>query len=103
MTWIRVVVSALPAVLAVIPGLPRTLVPIIVDGIAEAEHLPGSSGPEKRAHVTELVKVGIDGINAARGTTVIDPSTVMPTVEHAIDLGVSIANQVFHGNGKHPQ
>lgn len=101
--WARVVVSALPYVLTVIPGLPPLLVPIIVHGIVEAEQL-GRNGDDKRLHVIELVKASIVGINTARGTTFIDADAVMPIVEHAIDLGVSIANQVAHGNGqKTPQ
>lgn len=93
-SWIQTVLSLLPMVLAFIPKLPPTLIPAIIQGIQEAEQLPGAKGPEKKAHVLALVDLAIQGINAAKRKTVLDPVAVTPVVDHAIDVGIGVANLV---------
>lgn len=90
--WTQTVLSLLPMVLAFIPKLPPSLIPAIIQGIQEAEQLPGAKGPEKKAHVLALVDLAIQGVNAAKHKVVLDPATVTPVVNHAIDVGIAVAN-----------
>lgn len=89
--WLNAVTTVLPVALAAVPGMPPALVPVIVHGITEAEAM-NVPGEDKKLHVLNMVRLGIDAVNATQHETVIDKEKVMPVIEHSIDVGVSIAN-----------
>jgi hypothetical protein len=90
--WLTVVTSLLPMILAFIPGMPAILVPVIIQGIHEAEQIKGATGAEKKAHVLALIPIAIATINATAKRTVIDTAKVMPVIDRAIDTGIAIVN-----------
>lgn len=89
--WVQTVLSVLPFLFTIL-HVPAALIPALVHGIQEAEQLPGVKGPEKKAHVLELVDLAIQGINAAKHKVVIDAAKVTPVIDHAIDVGIAVAN-----------
>jgi hypothetical protein len=92
-TWLQVLLKLAPTILAVIPGVPPALVPAIADGIAEAEAI-GGSGPDKKAHVIKLATDAVTGINAAKGSTVLDPTSTIQAVSAGIDTTIAVINTV---------
>jgi len=91
--WLTLVTGLLPFILSVtIPGLPAMLVPVVIQGIYEAEQIKGARGPDKKQHVLSLVNLTITTTNAAANRTVIDATKVMPVVDRAIDTGIAIVN-----------
>lgn len=92
MKWLTLAQSLLPIVLNFIPGLSPLLIPVIVQGIQEAEQIKGS-GAEKKQHVIALVHLAIETINTAKKKTVIDPKAVA-VADRAIDTAVAIVNLV---------
>lgn len=92
MKWLILAQSMLPLILSFIPGLPAVLVPVIVQGIQEAEQMKGT-GPEKKQHVINEVHLAIQTINTTKGREVI-PASVIAIVDRAIDTGISIVNLV---------
>jgi hypothetical protein len=90
--WLAVVVNLLPMILAFIPGMPAMLVPVIIQGINEAEQMKGASGPDKKQHVLSLVNLAIATTNATAKRTVIDGAKAMLVIDHAIDTGIAIVN-----------
>lgn len=92
MKWMLLAQSMLPVILSFIPQLPAVLVPVIVQGIQEAEQMKGS-GTEKKQHVVNLVHLAIQTINTTQGHELISPA-VITVVDRAIDTAVSIVNLV---------
>jgi hypothetical protein len=90
--WLTLVTGLLPMILSFIPGMPAILVPVVIQGINEAEQIKGATGPEKKQHVLSLVNLTITTTNAIAKRTVIDAAKVMPIVDRAIDTGISIVN-----------
>ena len=66
-----------PVILASVPKGDKIapLVPVIANGIAEAEQIKGASGAEKKAHVLSIVDAGVTSVNAT-GKLHLDPSEV---------------------------
>jgi hypothetical protein len=93
MKWFQLAQSMLPLILSFIPQLPAVLVPVIVQGIQEAEQMTGASGADKKQHVVALVHLAIQTINATKGREVISPA-VITVVDRAIDTAISIVNLV---------
>lgn len=92
MKWLMLAQSMLPVILSFIPQLPAVLVPVIVQGIQEAEQMKGS-GAEKKQHVVNLAHLAIQTINTTKGREVISPA-VITVVDRAIDTAISIVNLV---------
>lgn len=92
MKWLMLAQSMLPLILSFIPGLPAVLVPVIVQGIQEAEQMKGT-GAEKKQHVVNLVHLAIQTINTTKGREVISTATIT-VVDRAIDTAISIVNLV---------
>ena len=90
--WLAIVAGLLPMILAFIPGMPTLLVPVIIQGINEAEQIKGAKGPDKKQHVLALVNLAITTTNTAAKRTVIDAAKVMPVVDRAIDTGIAVTN-----------
>ncbi len=86
----RLVEQLAPIALAVIPGVPPALIPIIVHGIQTSEKL-GGTGAEKKAQVIDLARTSITATNIAAGKQVIDPSTIN-AVSNGIDTVVGVVN-----------
>ena len=55
MKWLKIVAKLAPVLLPFIPGIPATLVPVIVQGIELAE-IVGGSGPDKKAVAVDHIK-----------------------------------------------
>lgn len=92
--WLRIVTAGLPAILALFPGLPSVLVPLIIQAISDAEADPKLKGPAKKAYVEDQVATAITTLNATKARAVIDQAKVMPIVSQAVDDGVAIANML---------
>lgn len=92
MKWMLLAQSMLPVILSFIPNLPAVLVPVIVQGIQEAEQMKGS-GAEKKQHVVNLVHLAIQTINTTQKRELISPAVIV-VVDRAIDTAVSIVNLV---------
>lgn len=60
--WLEVLKAIGPTILAFTPAAP--LMPVIIEGIALAEQLPGASGPQKKAVVLKLVEKAEQGASA---------------------------------------
>ena len=94
MKWLDLLKAIGPAVVAaVVPGGP-VLAPIIVSAIAEAEHIKGATGAEKKAHALNLVAAGAAGVNAVANKVVIDPSQAVAAAASGIDSVVGAINAV---------
>lgn len=70
------------------------LAPLVVHGIEQAEAAQGKTGAEKLVIASDLVDTGIAGINAAAGTTKIDPAAIHALVQEGISTVVDTANIV---------
>lgn len=93
MNWIQLLLGMAPAILAV-AKVPAALIPTITHAIAEAQGLPGASGPDKKAHVISIVRDGIDALNTAKGKTVIDPAKAVAAASGGIDTTIATINLV---------
>lgn len=93
--WLTILKVLGPAIIATtVPG-GALIAPLIVTAIAEAEKIRGASGPEKKAAVIELVKVGVAGVNAAsKGKVTIDPVAAAKTASAAIDTTIGVINLI---------
>lgn len=78
--WLQLVESLAPPILAIIPGFPATLIPIIIAAIQATEKLPWLTGAEKKAIVMKAVSLAT-----------IDP-TKTEAVSKAIDATIHAAN-----------
>ena len=92
--WYAVATGVLPPLLSLIPNLPPPLIPVIVHGITEAEAIRNATGPEKKQHVMTTVEDAIVVLNATKGTTVMNPATVLPAVQQAVDVAITTVNAV---------
>ncbi len=88
--WLHLVEQFAPLILAATPLAP--LVPFIVIGIREAEHLKGATGPEKLAHAVEITHATIAGVNAQAGKVLVDPVGADDALKHGISTVVDVVN-----------
>ena len=95
--WLQAVIQLVPTVLAVIPGFPTALVPVITQAIQDAEQIPGATGPQKKAYVQQIAGDAVTVVNSAHGSTVLDPAATSTVVGQGIDTGVAVVNLV-HGH-----
>jgi hypothetical protein len=63
-----IVTALAPIVLIAVPGgaAVAPFVAVITKAITEAEQIKGASGAEKKAHVLEIVKAGVETANATK-------------------------------------
>lgn len=96
MKWRDIVRIVVPVVLSLIPaGRQYTaLIPVIVNGIDEAEAIKGASGADKKQHVLNLVANAVDAINGAAGKTVLGATAAQVVAGNLIDAAVSVVNLV---------
>lgn len=94
MDWKQIVAFVLPLVIETKAPKLKPLIPVIAQGIQDAEALIDASGPEKAAHVKALAQTAATGINAVAGRMVVDPSLVGTVGASAISLTVDIANRI---------
>lgn len=87
--FLNIVKVIAPLVLANVKGGDKigALIPTITDGIAEAEQIHGASGAEKKAHVLNIVKAGVETANAT-GKVTLDPAEVHEVASDGIDAVV---------------
>lgn len=91
-TFGRILEQIAPIALAIVPGIPPVLIPVIVHGIQTAENL-GGTGPEKKAQAMDLVKTGILAANLTAGKQLVDPNTIH-VVSNAVDTVVGVVNAI---------
>jgi len=86
-----------PLVLAFVPNGAKfaPFVPLLVNGISEAEAVHGTSGPEKKAAVLALVQTATAATNAAKPGAV-DPVQAQQTASAVTDAVIGIINAVQH-------
>ena len=92
LNWLDVAEKLAPAVLSAIPGIPPTLVPIVVDAVQQAEGLTGANGADKKAAAMSIVGDAIKAFNTAKKTVVIKEAAVMPLISAAVDAVVAAVN-----------
>ena len=91
--WLQLVEVFAPMVLAA-AGVPTSILLPITSAIAEAEQIPGASGPNKKAHVLNITKFAIELANIKHGSQVLDPLRVVAAVDEGIDLAVETIDLV---------
>ncbi len=87
--WIQLIEVIAPPILMVIPGIPPTLIPVIVLAIQRCEQLPWLQGAEKKELVLKAVQAHV--------ASTLPPNTLSPegaaTVSRAIDATIIAANE----------
>lgn len=68
----------------------------IAAGVSEAEEIPGASGADKLAHVSNLANAAVASINGIANKPIIDPTTANTAIVSAINTAVAVTNLV-HG------
>jgi hypothetical protein len=88
--WLNLVKLVAPLVLSNVKGGDKIaeMIPTITDGIAEAEQIKGASGPEKKAHVLNVVHAGVAAANAS-GKVTLDQAEVQGIASDGIDAVVN--------------
>jgi hypothetical protein len=87
MKWLDLAKLLLPIVGGLVPGA-APLVPTILIGITDAEHL-GEDGAAKKAHVLQLVADGAATANAT-GKVTIDPTQAVFAAESVFNVVDSV-------------
>lgn len=64
-------------------------IPQIVNGIIEAEQIPGATGAQKKDHVMKIVKTGAVIANAT-GKVNLDPDEIAGITSKGIDLTIDV-------------
>lgn len=90
--WLQIVATIGPEVLAFTPLAP--IAAPVAAGIALAEQMPGKTGQQKAALVTQIALDAAQGANAQAGKVVLDPTLVQSAASAAIDTTVSVVNIV---------
>lgn len=93
--WLNVVKLVAPIVLANVKGGDKiaAVIPVITDGIAEAEQIKGASGADKKAHVLNVVQAGVAAANAT-GKVKLDPAEVQAIASGGIDTVVNTIHAI---------
>jgi len=93
--WLDLVKLLAPVVLVNVKGGEKIapLVPLVINGITEAEQIKGATGPEKKAHVLNIVDAAIQTINATSKVH-IDLAGAKAATSGGIDAVVSAVNAV---------
>lgn len=83
------VTKTAPLLLSLIPGGDKIqpYIPKVVEGIQEAQQIPGATGADMKKHVITLVVKGIEEANLT-GKVKVNPSDVVPILDHGIDTVV---------------
>jgi len=92
--FLSIVARVAPLTLALIPGVGAAVAPFVAMAIAQAEHIPGATGPQKLSAAVAITKQGIAGLNAAAGHEVIDPAVSDDALKHGISAAVDVANLI---------
>jgi hypothetical protein len=84
-----------PVVLMVVPwgAAIAPLVPLIINGIAHAEQIPGAASSDKKAYVMQLVADSVSATSAIK-PGLIDPVLVTQAASAAIDTVIATVNVV---------
>jgi hypothetical protein len=101
MNWKDILRVLGPAILALNPKT-AALAPIVVAGIEVAESIPGKKGPDKKAAVLEIVKLGAQGANAVAPREVVDVEATAAMVSDGIDVVIGAVNFVHKLNPPAP-
>src|SRR5262245_54998420 len=99
-----IVGQAAPILLPLVPGgtTLTPLIPVIVQGIQEAEEIAEASGPEKKAHVINLATAAATALNAT-GKVQVDVTAVQQVAATGIDTVVAAVNVVKDSHEKLPE
>jgi hypothetical protein len=103
--WLVVVLQVAPVLIALVPGVPPILVPLIVRGITDAQQIKGASGADKKRHVLAIVADGITAVNAVKPGTIPDPAGVLVASGLGIDTTIATVNLIraLPGHGAGPE
>jgi hypothetical protein len=85
--FLAVVAQVGPIILAATPGgekIPTDLIPKIVGAIGEAQAIKGASGAEKKAHVMNVLRTGVEVANAT-GKVKLDADEIQSVASTGID------------------
>ena len=89
----RIAQVVAPFVLAMVPGIPPSIIPALIHGIQVAETLPGADGAAKKKVVLDLASTAISATNDAAKKQVIDP-TAINAISNGIDTTIGVINLV---------
>jgi hypothetical protein len=92
--WVAVVLQVAPVLIALVPGVPPILVPLIVHGITEAQQITGASGADKKRHVLTIIADGITAVNAVKPGAIPDPAGVLVAAGLGIDTTIATVNVI---------
>jgi len=93
--FLAILGAVAPVVLMVVPGgaVLAPLIPVMIKGIAEAQQMPGKTGPEKKAIVLHEVEQGALVLNSLKPGT-IDPALAVEAAGHGIDAVITSIHAV---------
>jgi hypothetical protein len=99
--FFSILTAIAPVILMAVPGgaALAPLVPIIVQGVADAQQQPGATGATKKAYVMALVTDAVTGANTVKPGT-IDAPTALTAASEGIDAVITSVNavQLAHAN-----
>ena len=101
MKWQDILKILGPAILAINPRT-APIAPLVIAGIEVAEAIPGKTGPEKKALVLELVRIGASGTNLVAQRDVINPTDTASVVGSGIDTVIGAINLVHRAQPAPP-
>lgn len=90
-SWLRTIAGVAPLILTLIPGIPKALIPHIVNAIQQAELIPDATGPEKLKAAKTIVNDAAEVINTAKPGT-INVSAINDAVTNGINTVVAVTN-----------
>lgn len=95
-TWLNLIETIGPYVLAAIPGVPAAVIPAVVHEIQVVEGLftTPQSGAQKKASVLDAISTGLGIATAAAGKQIIDPTSTLAAVSSGIDATVNAINAI---------
>src|SRR6266446_4701448 len=93
-SFLEIVARVAPLTLALIPGVGAAIAPFVAMAIAQAEHIPGATGPQKLQAAVAITKQGFAGLNAAAGHEVIDPVLSDDALAHGISAVVDVTKMI---------
>lgn len=93
--FLAILGAVAPVILMVTPGgaVLAPLIPVMIKGIAEAQQMPGKTGPEKKAIVLHEVEQGAHVLNTLKPGT-IDPALAVEAAGHGIDAVITSIHAV---------
>lgn len=96
-TFVHILQTIGPMVLMALPGkagtVARAVAPAIVQGVIEAQRIPGASNSDKKSHALTVVTMGLSAMRT-EGHVVLPEADVIAAASVAIDTVIATAHVV---------